>query len=245
MIFEIRLHTIAILGVMLLCLLGACQAFDASDDKGTLEAQSIMYNTQTVVIQTDSFTARTQVAQTIEARETQVAEVDNVNNQLLTTLRAVITPTVAVVQGAAANSVTSPNISSTQEFLIVQGNLQFVLTGLSTTVSVNDGCVINPRTSFGTSESRIYATVQAYNILAQTLMQVEWFKEDELVYSDSWRVDNNYDQICIWFYIPSSDVNFTQGRWSAQFMANGTTVQQPMTFTFTEDMDDMDDMSDG
>lgn len=240
MIFSKRLREILLWGVILVCL-GACQAFGGSDDQSTLEAQNLMYNTQAVVIQTDSLMARTQVAQTIEAGQTQVAEVDNVNDQLLVTLRAGTTPTQAIIQGAAANPVTSANISSTQEFLIVQGNLQFVLTGLSTSVNSNDGCITNPRANFGTSESRIYATIVAYNILAQTLMQVEWFKDDQVVYSDSWRVDNNYDQICIWFYMPSSDVAFTEGRWSVQFMANGEPIQQPMTFTFTnDDMDMMD-----
>ncbi|HEX2907185.1 MAG TPA: hypothetical protein VHO69_10020 [Phototrophicaceae bacterium] len=42
------------------------------------------------------------------------------------------------------------------------------------------------------------------------------------------------EQNCIWFYIDSSDTDFTPGNWTVQLEMNGQVVGEPVAFTIAE-----------
>jgi len=224
-----------VLGISVMVFFTSCQAFDREDTGATLEAENQMYSTQGIMIQTEAFLAQTEVVQTVQAAQTEVSQQDGINNQLLATVRAGSTPTIAIVP--------APRQQSTGEFgtlnePVNNGALQFVLTGISSSIFATDGCAVDPQGSFPVGIQRVYATIQAFNIASGTVMAVEWFNGNEVVWSESWTVDQNYDQICIWFFLDPFSVTFTTGVWSAQMSANGTPIQEPMTFAFTGEMDD-------
>jgi len=218
--------------------LSGCAALDNTDTVGTLQAQSVVYETEVGAIATDSNLLRERVAATAGAAATTVAEENGRNQVLLQTLSAGSTPTMAIVSdpsgiGASRNSgVVNPPID------LQEGETRFIATGTSSVVSDVDGCIIGASSRFETNVSRVYGTLQAFNVTQGTFMETDWYRGQELVWEDSWTVDSDYDQICIWFFIQPSYVAFTEGNWSVQFFANGQPIDQPIPFNFEMVMND-------
>ena len=210
----------------------ACGAINNTDTVGTLQADSVLYGTQIAQIQLDEAQYQTTVAETVVAAGTQVMSQSAVNTQLLGTVSAGSTPTIAVVNSNAGSQAFIPQ--STLD-VVNTGEQQFVLTGTAMEVNPDDGCAVSLRTEFSIDEDRVYATLRAFNVQQGTLTEVRWLREGEVVWEDSWVVDNYYENICVWFFLQPSYVNFTMGSWSVQLLADGQPIGQPMTFAF-EDM---------
>lgn len=227
--------------ILIALVLGACQTFDRTDTVGTLEAQSIAYTTQSADIVATVQAERTQIAITAAAVSTEIAVENNRNLQMIQTVSAGSTPTIAVRPGnqerLGQNTMVSPVVGSGQtdftgEGSSTTGGASFITTGLSTQTNAADGCVINPQGAFSSSVERVYATLRALNVQQGTLMETDWYREGELVWEDSWTVDATYDDICVWFFIQPSYVPFTPGNWSVAVSANGTQIGTPMSFVF-------------
>ena len=222
----------------LLFLIAGCSTFDRADVVGTLNADTSIYETQVVQIALDGLNNQTQVAQTVVAAETEVASQSQINRQLLQMVSVGSTPTIAISRSTSAQSnvgqsgsvqsqVTSAPFNSAQQNIVV--------TGTSTSVDSSDGCMVNARTTFDIDEDQVYMTARALNLAQGTLMAVEWMRDGAMVWQDTWVVDANYADICVWFFLVPSYVPFTAGTWSAQLFADNAPVGNAVQFIF-EDM---------
>lgn len=221
--------------VFLLSLLCSCQAFNRVDTYGTAQAQNYGFETEVAAMTEVAQTQNIAAAATVEAGETSVALINGVNQQLVATLQRQVTPTPQLqIEGIQP---LDPTLQAQYE-----GRRLFVKTGTSTEVNPVDGCVVNPQVFFTEDVTRIYGTLKAFNIEAGVLMRAEWKHEGTPVWEDVWTVDANYGEICIWFYIEPSYVEFIPGAWSVEMFADGFSLEGPMAFSIqglTQDM--MDD----
>lgn len=214
------------LSLALLAVLGACQVFQGPDVQATLQAEGAAYLEEATAIAQSAQSVRVAVQGTLDAGGTQAAEVNSINQQLLATARAAIPPTPERQIGDAV-------IQSIQG-TIAAGSRYFVKTGVSSRVRSSDGCAEDVRTSFPDTIGRIYANVLVFNIEAGTPMQARWFYNEQLVWEDGWSVNRSASELCIWFYIEPSYVEFTPGNWSVRLYADGFQLEDPMFFTITD-----------
>lgn len=184
----------------------------------TFQAESRMYVAEaTAIAQTAQVDTR-RVVVTAQAAETKIAEIQSVNLVLLATVRA-----GDPVQGVVADTVATPvGLDPTRRW--------FVKTGTSERVRESDGCVVDPHISFSVDARQIYATVRAFNIQSGTLMSAQWYYEGNEVWRDSWTVPQNAADLCIWFDIQPSYVEFQPGNWSVRLFADGFQLEDPMAF---------------
>ncbi|HEX2619665.1 MAG TPA: hypothetical protein VHL11_05950, partial [Phototrophicaceae bacterium] len=109
----------------------------------------------------------------------------------------------------------------------------YIVTGLSTQIDEDTGCVINPKTAFSGEVPRIYVTFAAYNLKQGTPLRADWYRDIDQVASGNWTVDTDYDELCIWFYIQQpQDVAFTPGEWSVRLFADNQQIGNTLPFTF-------------
>lgn len=203
-------------------LLSACAALERTDIPGTQIAENSAFSTEVVALaQTAIGEQATHSAQT-DALITEAAVVNGVNNQLLGTLQAIVTPTVVLVQDDSVELGSLPDN--------VQGSRLYVGTGVTESVDSN-GCITTRRTSFDPGIQQIYATLVLYNTIAQTTITVEWYRDEELVYSDSWSTTQDSTQICVWFDITPSSVQLLPGQWRVMAYNAGLPIINAMTFT--------------
>lgn len=202
----------------------SCQALSRRDPLLTLEAESISYAAEATNIRQTAEFERTSISVTAQAAETQIALVNGVNQQLRSTLSIQVTPTISVVAEAL------PETQNTD------GRRWFTRTGMSTQINSADGCVVNPGEIFSTNDQRIYATAHVVNLNEGALLRSDWLFEGTSRYDFEWVVDQNYDELCIWFYIDPTITEFTPGAWQVQLYADGFPLEGPMTFMIEEPM---------
>ncbi len=159
---------------------------------------------------------------TAQAVGTKIAEIQAVNSVLLATVRAGDPAGGVVVDTIATPVGLDPN------------RRWFVKTGTSESVSEVDGCVEDPHITFSVDTQQIFATVRAFNIQSGTLMSVQWYYEGNEVWQDSWTVPQNSADLCIWFDIQPSYLEFKPGNWSVRLFADGFQLEDPMAFAMTE-----------
>lgn len=224
------MKTRLLLLIFILALAG-CQAGD--DVAGTMEADEIRYATESVELANAALLRNTEVAATADAAEIQIAENRNVNNQIFATLAASSTATPVLLAGQVAD-IRRDALAASDEFDF--DDRLFIKTGVSDTIDTSSGCVVNPRTSYTTDTQRLYATVQAYNVQAGTPMRANWYREDEMVKSEDWFIDQSRAEYCIWFSMDQTEVQFTPGSWMVILYVDEENFQleDPMAFFFSE-----------
>lgn len=243
----------------LLILLSACQALTPEDERVPLQTQGAGFQAEIVQLQTSSANEMANAQAAFEMERAAIAAENAVNQQLLATLSIRITPTprlttdnrpddmgLMVTPGSGTVSTTLDGASSTGVPPVDTGS-PFLVTGTATRVRESDGCVETTASNFSLDTPRIYATFVANNLQAGTALRVDWMQNGEVAYFSDWTPDQNYQQICVWFYITNADVVFTPGSWSARVLANDQLVEE-MAFTFegtADNADNMDDMTDG
>ncbi len=202
-----------------------CAAFNGEDARGTLEAERVGFATEIAALATQDTLERTQAAQEVAAGNATLALVNGVNQQLVATLKRVLTPTppLQAVQ----------QISGTQAAQF-EGRRLFVKTGVSAQVNPRDGCVEGAALTFSVDTPRIYATARAFNIEAGTPLMARWFYENELVYEFSFTTERSYDDWCFWFDITPDLVAFKAGSWAVRLYADGFQLEEPMPFSLVE-----------
>ncbi|MEQ8677476.1 MAG: hypothetical protein RLP44_14255 [Aggregatilineales bacterium] len=221
----------------LLLLIAGCGALDRTDAVGTLNADTTIYETQVSQIALDGLSNQTQVAQTVVAAETEVASQSQINRDLLQMVSAGSTPTITISRLNSAQSNVGQTGSANPQVTTVPFNSDqqsFVVTGTSTSVDPSDGCMLNARTTFDIDEDQVYMTARALNLAEGTLMAVEWMRDGTMVWQDTWLVDDNYADICVWFFLIPSYVPFTAGTWSAQFFADNAPIGNAVQFVFDD-----------
>ncbi|MDX2137241.1 MAG: hypothetical protein SF123_04035 [Chloroflexota bacterium] len=188
----------------------------------------------------------TQVAATVAAAETYVADRRAVNVQIVGTLRAAMPATQQIVQagdpnlsfgtvlpsdGAAlggAGAATPPPAAS--------GLIQFSPLQLATAVRESDACAETVVNAIDASATIMYVTTRAANMRAGTEMSAEWSYGGQVVYSWSFTVEVDDDDFCLWFGITPADAPFTPGDWSVRILANGAPIGAALNFQIVEAM---------
>jgi len=202
-----------------------CAAFNAGDARGTLEAERVGFATEIAALATQDTVERTQSAQEVMSGDATLAVINGVNQQLVSTLQRVITPTPPLES--------AQQISGTQAAQF-EGRRLFVKTGVSAQVNPQDGCVEGAALTFGVDTPRIYATARAFNIESGTPLMARWFYENALVYEFSFTTERGYDDWCFWFDITPDLVEFKAGSWAVRLYADGFQLEEPMPFSLVE-----------
>jgi hypothetical protein len=217
-------------------LLVSCQALAPQDERAPLQTQGANFQAEVAQLQTSSASDLANAQATFEFARTDIAVDNAVNQQLLATLSIRITPTPRLTTDNAV-VLTTPGAGSGVDTMGSEGipardtGSAFLVTGMATSVRESDGCVETTTSSFSIDAPRVYATFVANNLQAGTPLRVDWVQNGEVLYFSDWTPDQNYPQICVWFYITNADVPFTPGSWSARVVANDQLVQEiPFTF---------------
>lgn len=220
--------TIWVIG--LLAFSGGCQVFNAPDVPATLQAEGAAIVAEATLIAETAQADLERIQATVEAGETQIAEMNSVNQQLLATARALIPPTPARAVGSA------PEVADMPMGEMNFGNVvttEFLNTGVTSSIRNSDGCANSLQNQFTQSVERIYVTTRATQIRAGTVMTVEWTYEGQVVFRDDWTVSRDAVDFCLWYFITPDDVAFSPGRWSVQLFADGRAVPPAVDFVIT------------
>ena len=227
--FVKRLNYLA-LTLAVMAALPACAALNQADIPATMAAQNAALATEMVML--DEMAASENIESSARAAElaTQAAEINGINAQLVGTLQVVVTPTPQL-EADAFDPLTP---SAPGEV----GQRLYVNSGISTEVRSSDGCVVDPREQFSPLVPRLYATFVAFNLTAGTLFRVEWWwtTNQQMMFSDSWTADQNYDELCVWFYVTQDDVTFEPGTWQARLFVDEVQMTSPQRFEIVPGM---------
>jgi hypothetical protein len=207
--------------LLLIGLLSACQVFTRPDTPATLRAQNAGFVVEATAIAATAQAEGTSVQETAVAAATTIARMDNINLQLRATARAIIPPTMPIVNSGSSGLAGTPSGDS----------MQFVEIGTSTSVSDSDGCANALQSQFPFDVQRIYATARAFNIRAGTLMGVEWRYQDQIAHEENFVVPVDDDNYCLWFNIDPVAATFSSGDWSVQLFANEEPIEPEVIFT--------------
>ncbi|MBK8025640.1 MAG: hypothetical protein IPK19_30680 [Chloroflexi bacterium] len=223
----------------------ACSALTPEDPAATLRAEREGYVAEATQIAANGLAAQTQVVETVAAAQGQLSQIEARNAALLLTLRAAVPATQQIVSDSgvvtpgqvatpappgsvgSAGGATQPAPGGNS----VAGGTQFVDVATALTVRDSDGCADVIQSAFAADIQRIYVTARAFNITAGTTMRVEWLYLGEMTFTESFTVDVNDDDFCLWFYIEPTETVFSPGSWSVQLYANDQSIAPAATFT--------------
>jgi hypothetical protein len=213
--------------LLLALALTSCAGFIVPDTSATLQAENNRYIAEATAIRETAAADEARIAATAQAVETAAMRINAVNRELLSTVRAVVPPTQAIVSVAATQGVASS----------LSGQRRLLNTGTSVGVRDSDGCITSPQIQFPVETERIYATVRAFNVEAGVPVNVEWIYEGEVVFNEALTLEQGSAEICLWFYIDPTIVPFSPGSWSVTLFAEGAGQEViPMTFTIGDAM---------
>ena len=202
-------------------LITACGMTPVEDIEATLFAEADLIRAEATAIRATAEAQNARVSSTMSAADAYLTHRRGVNAALLSTARADHVPTSQVIA----------NVFGGTPIAITEGRRWFVKTGTTTEVRTADGCTAGPQDSFSTDVAAIYATFQAFNIAAGTPLSVNWLHAGQSVHTESFDVQGNFSEICLWFSLDSSMAPLTPGAWSVQLYAEGFPLEGPMLFT--------------
>ncbi len=204
----------------LLLLLTACQAFSRPDTQATLRAENAGYLIESTSIAQTAQAEAVNLQTTVVAAEATLTLMNNIQQQLMATARVAIPPTPQI---AGANVVAAG--------LTEIDGLRFVDVGTSSSVRDSDGCADTLQSEFSMDAQRIYVVARARNILAGTLMGVEWSYQGTIVHQEDFVVPDDDGDYCLWFNIDPATVSFSPGGWVVRLYANESPVEPEVPFT--------------
>ena len=202
--------------------LGACQVLTAPNVPATLSAQNTAFAAEATAIPLSLGETSVAVARTAVAAETNVADVNSVNRQLIATVNAVVPSTLAPQVGSA------PIAGDGQTSNTVPNALVDI--GVTARKRDSDGCADGTQSQFAVDVPIIYATTRATSINAGAVVAVEWKYQGQVVGSGNYTAPNDETNFCIWFPLDPATVPFTPGSWSVQFTLNGNVVEPTIFF---------------
>jgi hypothetical protein len=87
------------------------------------------------------------------------------------------------------------------------------------------GCAVDEKTRFSLDAPIIYLTAVGRSIPSGTVHQVRWLMNEQVQdESVEWVADQDYPEICIYFWLEPSDTPFEAGQWSADLYVNDQRV---------------------
>ncbi len=219
------------LWLFIVILMSACQPAD--DVAQTLQAGNDLLVAEAEAMAESAMLNRTAVMATLDASSTELAQVGSVNVQLYETLAvgSTATPVLNVVQ-LVGDGNSMDMMGATSQF--DRANRLLVRSGVSSSISEADGCVVNPTITFSSDVPRLYATMRVFNVEAGVPIRAEWSYEDELRIVDEWIADRFSDDRCLWFVLESTRTPFTPGNWSVMMYMDGFFIDAPMPFAIVE-----------
>ncbi len=233
----------------LVSLLCACSALTPEDPAATLRAEREGYILEATTLAESLGSQQVEAMQTVVAAESAINQINTRNNLLLATLQAALPATQQVIndQAGIGGGVIVPGSNATPAPLGATnndnpidagmtagdtlGNTSFVDLATALTVRDSDGCADVLQTSFAADIQRIYITARALNITIGTVMKVDWFYGGDNAFTESFTVNDNDPDFCLWFFIEPAEVVLTPGAWSVQLYANEQALGQPLSFT--------------
>lgn len=222
--------------------LGAsCQALGGSNPSATLEANTNSFIASATALEITASANSTQLMATAQPLQTQIGQINTVNQHLLATVIAGTSPTPRVIVGSAdpsGNGTTTTNnvgqTDQTQTGTTGGGDgsaTQFAQVATAFSIQESNGCASQLQSEFSIDTSRIYLTAYATNLVAGTLIIAEWDFNGTAVVNTSWTVDQNYADLCIWFFISPEDITFSPGNWAARLVVNTVAIEPAASFT--------------
>ncbi|MCC6805332.1 MAG: hypothetical protein IT319_20800 [Anaerolineae bacterium] len=235
--------------VGLALLASACSSLTPDDPAATLAAERAGMIAEATSIAQAGQSQSTQVAGTVVAAQTYVAMHEGQNRQLVATMQVAFPPTQALIDNSGpstpglmetpaplgsvndSNGSTNPTDAMQAPTPAVsdvsQGAVQFTQVGTASSVRDSDGCADALSNTFPADIQRIYITARALNIAQGTEMRVEWLYQGQLAYSESFTVQNDDDDFCLWFFIEPTETVLSPGNWSVKLYANGQSIDPP------------------
>ncbi len=97
----------------------------------------------------------------------------------------------------------------------------------------NDDCPVNATTSFSTDATDIYVTAVANNVGENNTLTADFSLNGQNVKTYPWTPGFTIHGACIWFHMPSSEVQFTPGNWTVTLAIDGAPVGAPIPFSIS------------
>ncbi len=206
---------------MLIVFLAGCEAFNRPDIPATLNSENLTFQAEFTALAQSGLTEQAQAESTSSAGLATLAYYESINQQLMATSRAVVPRTPNPVAIAAPAGGPTTTAAGTQLIdTVVAGNRSEV-----------DGCAVDTRSIFQQTEARIYVITRAVNITAGAIVSAEWMFSGQMVANSEVTIGADDENICLWFYIDSSQIAFTPGEWSVRILLNDGFVPPEVSFT--------------
>jgi len=153
---------------------------------------------------------------------TQLSQLENENQELQETVEAVLTLGVPVIPRYTP----TPSLVSAPP-RIISGEYQEILT--TANLDESTGCALDKRGRFSVDINRVYLATIGQGIQANTTHQVRWYFDEELRYESAlWIADQDYEEVCIFFWLEPSYTPFVAGLWAADlYVDNEFMVRVP------------------
>ncbi len=222
--------------LILLCLLlAACQPGDASVQT-TLMAENRAYVTEAAAIRATVAARQTSVLRDAYAMETEAAEINSVNAQVLQTVVAGNPPTVQLVVRANPTQGipgVGEGVFGTGDAMIMEDAVsgdaagRFVDVVVASDIQQADGCALDVQTGFPTGVESVYAVARVQDLPAGTTVGIDWSYAGALSVQNNWTSEFDESEICVWFSLQP----YSEGPWTARFTSNGVPVGNEVAFT--------------
>lgn len=199
--------TIPLLGAISITACGS--GGNLSEAEKTAQVQTVVF----AATQQGTVVAMQATADSAPIMATQLAQLQQENNRLGGTVEAVTTAGVPFLAEF------TPTSRATTQVQALAAQYTDVLT--TPTINEANGCATGKNGRFSEDVPIIYFATLAFDVPQGAAHRVEWYFEDSLRYSsDDWIADQNYDEICIYFWLEQAYTNFEDGFWSVQFFVD-------------------------
>ncbi|GAB4519692.1 MAG: hypothetical protein OHK0046_28970 [Anaerolineae bacterium] len=238
------------LALMAACLLlAACGT--SSTDQQTLVAYDATLSADMNDLRATATTQKERLLVTLGFAETQIARATVQLRSMLSTLESLDIdtsqlPAAVTLPPTVAGNVIA-NAAPTQAFGAVPPRVEVTpftttpdatriaqqagLTNLVLSTSVgDDDCATNVSSQFSASTPAIYLVGLA-NFPQETNVIFRWLRESQLISEITWTYAAT-DVACVWYFVDSTDFEFTPGSYSVSVEVNGITLP-PLRFTIT------------
>jgi hypothetical protein len=238
--------------IILACILSACDTIDQSEVSATLASGDSILATEAALSNATAVIQRNEIVATLSVNQTQIAYNRYVNNILGDVIESGNTPTPVLNVGAVPmpdyDHLYSPIdvapfwpgvIAPTVEgYPTLPSNLysaslssgDVIFTGLTSMLD-DDGCVLNPRTTFfADRDSLIFYTVRLVDVPAGTQFRIEWEFEGSVRVREGWNTPGYSADSCARLALSNTTTQFTPGNWMAYLYVGDTMVADPAMF---------------
>jgi len=223
---------LSLLGILLVgCNTGSSDALNVmqSNADATIGALSSSLGTAQITL-TAMSTMATQLAQVQDAKNTLQAEYDQVITQL--NVNGNSAPTLGALNAATPAPILTPNPQSTLAPATGATTSQppngFTMDPPVTAKGYdNNGCPVNPATSFSTSDAKIFVIAKVHNLKKGMVFNASWTGTPQ--HQDTWTATYSAPVTCIHFYVDPKALGMIAGTWTVSL---GLAEVTPQTTDF-------------